>query len=174
MQRIASHHFGARLSVVGELSTLEIRDALEFWERTAVTCAQEIERARQHLIETNDATNALPHAWVHAELFLTATAAACAVIPGYGAKLTEALAACSELSDVPLDDWLMLYARDLERYFDSRENWREDEDLRLLATHLERLLWGFGVLLFENEPDQVMMVALADERLAQVRGALRT
>ncbi|EKD97958.1 MAG: hypothetical protein ACD_23C00656G0001 [uncultured bacterium] len=68
----------------------------------------------------------------------------------------------------------MLYARDLERYFDSRENWREDEDLRLLATHLERLLWGFGVLLSENEPDQVMMVALADERLAQVRGALRT
>lgn len=174
MQRIASHHFGARLSVVGELSTLEIRDALEFWERTAVTCAQEIERARQHLIETNDATNALPHAWVHAELFLTATAAACAVIPGYGAKLTEALAACSELSDVPLDDWLMLYARDLERYFDSRENWREDEDLRLLATHLERLLWGFGVLLSESEPDQVMMVALSDERLAQVRGALRT
>lgn len=173
IQRIASHYFGARLSVVGELSMLEIRDALEFWERTAVTCAQEIERARQHLIETNDATNALPHAWVHAELFLTATAAACAVIPGHGAKLTEALAACSELSDVPLDDWLMLYARDLERYFDSRENWREDEDLRLLATHLERLLWGFGVLLSENEPDQVMMVALADERLAQVRGALR-
>lgn len=172
-QRIASHYFGARLSVVGELSTQEVSDALEFWERTAVACAREIERARQHLIETNDATKALPHAWVHTELFLTATAAACAVVPGQGAKLTEALAACSELSDVPLNDWLTLYARDLERYFENRESWREDEDLRLLATHLERLLWGFGVVLSENGQDQVMMVSLAHERLAQVRGALR-
>ena len=174
MQRIASHYFGARLSVVEDLLPQEISDAMELWKRTAVACAQEIEKARQYLIETNDADRAIPHAWVHAEIFLTTTASTCAAFPGQGTKLAEALGACAELSDVPLDDWLMLYARDLERYFDSRENWREDEDLRLLATHLERLLWGFGVLLFENEPDQVMMVALADERLAQVRGALRT
>lgn len=174
MERIASHYFGARLSVVDDLLPHEISDALELWKRTAVACAQEIENARQHLIETNDANKALPHAWVHAELFLTTTAAACAAFPGHGTKLAEALAACAELSDVPLADWLTLYERDLERYFENRVTWREDEDLRLLATHLERLLWGFGVLLSEEGPDQVRMVALEGERLAQIRGALRS
>ena len=174
MQRIASHYFGARLSVVDDLLPQEISDALELWKRTAVACAQEVEKARQYLIETNDADKAIPHAWVHAELFLTTTATACAAVPGHGTKLAQALVACTELSDVPLDDWLTLYARDLERYFENREAWREDEDLRLLATHLERLLWGFGVVLSEEGPDQVRMVALADERRAQMRVALRS
>ena len=62
----------------------------------------------------------------------------------------------------------------MERYFENRETWREDEDLRLVATHLERLLWGFGVVLSEEGPDQVRMVALTDERLAQMRVALRS
>ncbi|MGQ0730337.1 DUF4238 domain-containing protein [Acidovorax sp.] len=173
MQRIASHYFGARLSVVDDLLPQEISDAVELWKGTAVACAQEIENARQHLIETNDANKALPHAWAHAEVFLTTTATACAAVPGHGTKLAQALVACTELSDVPLDDWLTLYARDLERYFKNRETWREDEDLRLLATHLERLLWGFGVTLFEEGPDHVRMVALEGERLVQMRGTLR-
>lgn len=174
MQRIASHYFGARLSVVDDLLPQEISDALELWKRTTVACAQEIEKARQYLIETNDANKALPHAWVQAELFLTTTATVCAAVPGHGTKLAQALGTCAELSDVPLADWLTLYERDLERYFENREAWREDEDLRLLATHLERLLWGFGVVLSEEGPDQVRMVALADERRAQMRVALRS
>lgn len=172
VQRVASHYFGARLSGVDDSLPQELSDALELYKRTTVACALEIENARQYLIETNDPDKAIPHAWVHAELFLTTTAAACAAFPGQGTKLAEALGACTELSEVPLADWLTLYERDLERYFENREAWREDEDLRLLATHMERLLWGFGVLLFEEGPDRVRMVALDGKSLSQVRRAL--
>ncbi|CAN7148971.1 DUF4238 domain-containing protein [Acidovorax delafieldii] len=172
VQRVASHYFGARLSGVDDSLPQELSDALELWKRTTVACALEIGNARQYLIETNDADKAIPHAWVHAELFLTTTASTCAAFPGRGIRLAEALGACAELSDVPLADWLTLYERDLERYFENREAWREDEDLRLLATHLERLLWGFGVVLFEEGPDKVRMLALDGESLSQVRRAL--
>lgn len=174
MQRIASHYFGARLSLADDLTPHEITDALELWKLTAVACTQEIGNARQHLVETNDANKALSHAWFHAELFLSAAAIACAVVPGHGIKLAQALAACTVLSDIPLADWLTLFARDLERYFENRENWREDEDLRLLATHMERLLWGFGVVLAEEGADHIRMIALADEMLSQLRKGLQS
>lgn len=173
-QRIASHYFGARLSMVDGLSSHEMDEALALWQRTAATCAREIERARLFLMDNNDANTALPHAWVHAELLLTSAAVVSAAFTGESSALSATAMSSDELASLGLSDWLALFTRDLERYFDHRHEWVEDQELRLLASHIERLLWSFGIVLADNGPHLILMVAVAGDRLTEMHRVLRS
>jgi len=172
-QSFASHYFGARLSMLGELERSEVSATLAFWRQAAGACIQEIERARLHFIEHRDVNTALRHALTHAELFLTATASTCVALQGQSDRMVQGEEALADLAEAGLEDWLALFARDLERYFESRGSWSTDQELLMLASHIERVLWSFGIVLSDNGAESIMMNLLPDERLAQVRTALK-
>ena len=74
---------------------------------------------------------------------------------------------------VSLGEWFELLALDLERFFDSRESLAGDRDLILLGSHIERVLWSFGIVLSTPAPQQIWMDVFADEHLENTRLMLR-
>lgn len=169
----ASHYFGARMSTDCRLSDSELSATIGVYGQVAAASARELERARVHFMEHRDANAAIGHALTHAELLLTATATSCAAFVGHIDRLTQGGdGGAAVLRAATLDEWVLLFARDLERYFESRENWEGDEQLRLLAGHVERLLWSFGIVLTENGPESIIIHTLTDDRLSEFRKIL--
>jgi len=163
-----SHYFGGRLSGIGCLSDAEFAATDRIYNQTLAGCVQGITSARLHFIEHRDVDAALGQALGHVELLLCATANACAttgceVIRWKESKSIEALQAIS------LGDWFELFALDLERFFESRERLAGDHDLVLLGSHIERVLWSFGIVLSLPAPEQIWMDVLADEQLENTR-----
>lgn len=163
-----SHYFGGRLSGRGRISDEEFAATDGVYNQTLAGCVQGLTSARLHFIEHRDVDAALGQALGHVELLLCATANACAItgceiVRWKGSKSVEALQAIS------LGDWFELFALDLERFFDSCERLAEDNDLVLLGSHIERVLWSFGIVLSTPAPEQIWMDVLADQQLENTR-----
>lgn len=163
-----SHYFGGRLSGMGYISDEEFAATDGLYSQTLAGCAQGITNARLHFIEHRDVDAALGQALGHVEQLLCATANACATTGGEvdrwkASKSIEALQAVS------LGDWFDLFALDLERFFDSRERLAGDNDLVLLGSHIERVLWSFGIVLSTPATAQIWMDVLGDEQLENTR-----
>ncbi len=163
-----SHYFGGRLSGIGRISDEEFAATDGLYNQTLAGCVQGITGARLHFIEHRDVDAALGQALGHVELLLCATANACAttgceIVRWKASKSVEALRVIS------LGDWFELFALDLERFFDSRERLAGDNDLVLLGSHIERVLWSFGMVLSTSAPEQIWMDVLADEQLENTR-----
>lgn len=163
-----SHYFGGRLSRIGRISAEEFAATDGLYSQTLAGCVQGITSARLHFIEHRDVDAALGQALGHVEQLLCATANACATTGGVvdrwkASKSIEALQAVS------LGDWFELFALDLERFFDSRERLAGDSDLVLLGSHIERVLWSFGIVLSTPAPEQIWMDVLGDEQLENTR-----
>ena len=163
-----SHYFGGRLSGIGRSSDEEFAATDGLYSQTLAGCVQGVTSARLHFIEHRDVDVALGQALGHVEQLLCATANACATTGGEvdrwkASKSVETLQALS------LGDWFDLFALDLERFFDSRERLAGDNDLVLLGSHIERVLWSFGIVLSTPTPERIWMDVLADEQLENTR-----
>ena len=168
-----SHYFGVRLSEMGCISGKEFTATDDLYNWTLTECAKGISDARHHFIEHRDADAALGQALGHVELLLNATANVCATTRGEvnrwkGTKSIETLQSSA------LSDWFELFSIDLERFFDSRNSLTDDSDLILLGSHLERVLWSFGIAVSTRSPAQIWMDVLSDEQLEQIRIMLRS
>ena len=163
-----SHYFGGRLSGIGRISDEEFAATDGLYNQILVGCVQGINSARLHFIEHRDVDAALGQVLGHIEQMLCATANACATTGGEVArwKVSKSIKALQVIS---LGDWFELFALDLERFFDSRERLAGDKDLILLGSHIERVLWSFGIVLSTPVPEQIWMDALADEQLENTR-----
>lgn len=166
-----SHYFGGRLSGIGRISDEELAATDSLLNQTLAGCAQGIAGARLHFIENQDANAALGQALGYVEQLLCATANACAttsreVFRWKGSKSFEALQAIS------LGGWFELFALDLERLFHSRERLAGDNDLVILSSHIERVLWSFGIVLSTKVPEQIWVNVLVDEQLENMRMVL--
>jgi len=167
-----SHYFGGRLSGIGLVSDEEFAATDSLYCQTLAGCVQGIASARLHFIEHRDVDAALGLALGHVEQLLCATANACATT---GGKIDQWKASKSieALQAVSLGEWFELLALDLERFFDSRESLAGDSNLILLGSHIERVLWSFGIALSTPAPEQIWMDVLADEQLENTRLMLR-
>lgn len=168
-----SHYFGGRLSGLGHVSDEDfaITDAL--YSEALPIYMQRITSARLHFIEYRDVDAALDQALGHVEQLLCAVATACASTSGEvdrwrSSKSLECLKGAS------LGHWFELFALDLERFFNSRERLNGDNDLVLLGSHIERVLWSFGIVLSTHSPGQIRMDVLSDEQLQHILLMLRT
>jgi hypothetical protein len=171
-QFFSSHYFGGRLSGLADLSDAEFAATEALYSQALVAGMQEIERARRHFIEHRDVNAALTHALMHVELLLSATASACATTAGQMGRWKDSNS-IQALRAVSLDEWFELFARDLERYFDSRGRWTGDDELLLLGGHIERVLWSFGIVLSTKVAEEIWMEAVTDEQLVNIRAMLR-
>jgi hypothetical protein len=61
----------------------------------------------------------------------------------------------------------------LERFFDSRERLAGDNDLVILGSHIERVLWSFGIVLSTRVQEQIWMEVFSDDQLESTRLILR-
>lgn len=168
-----SHYFGGRLSEIGHISDEKFAATDSLYCQTLSRSVQGITAARLHFIEHQDADAALIQALWHVEQLLCATANVCAttcreIARWKASKSVEALQAIS------LVDWFELFALDLERLFQSRERLAGDNDLVILSSHIERVLWTFGIVLSTKVPEQIWMEALADEQLESMRLVLQS
>jgi uncharacterized protein DUF4238 len=168
----SSHYFGGRLSAMGRLSDEEFAATDALYNLTLTRCMQGITNARLHFIEHRDFHGAIRPALFHAEQMLCATASACASTAGEVQRWRESRS-IEALRAVSLGDWFELFALDLERFFGSRESMSGNKDLVLLGSHVERVLWSFGILLASPAPDQVWMEVQSDEQLKSTRAMLR-
>jgi len=167
-----SHYFGGRLSGIGCISDAEFVETDVLYNQTLSGCVQGIVRARLNFIEHRDVDAALVQALAHVEQLFCATASACATTGGEidrwkASKSLVALQACS------LSDWFELFALDLERFFDSRERLAGDNDLVILGSHIERVLWSFGIVLSTRVQEQIWMEVFSDDQLESTRLILR-
>ena len=167
-----SHYFGGRLSGIGRSSDEEFAATDGLFSQTLAGCVQGITSARLHFIEHRDVDAALGQALVHVEQLLCATANACATT-GDEVDRWKASKSVGALQAVSLGDWFHLFGLDLERFFDSREYLVGDHDLVLLGSHIERVLWSFGIVLSTPAPQQIWMDVLPDEQLENTRLMLR-
>ncbi|MBK9442418.1 MAG: hypothetical protein IPN53_14395 [Comamonadaceae bacterium] len=167
-----SHYFGGRLSGIGHISDNEFVATDVLYHQTLAGCVQGITRARLHFVVNRDVDVALGQALMHVEQLLCATANACATTGSEinrwkASKSLVVLRACS------LSDWFELFALDLERFFDSRDRLAGDNDLVLLGSHMERVLWSFGIVLSTRVQEQIWMEVLSDSQLENTRLILR-
>lgn len=167
-----SHYFGGRLSGIGYISDEEFAATDDLYNRTLAGCLQGITNARLHFIEHRDVDAALLQALGHVERLLCATANACATTGGEVGRW-KASKSIEALQAVSLGDWLELLALDLRRFFDSRKDLGGDTDLVLLGSHVERVLWSFGIVLSTPTPEKIWMDVLGDEQLENTRLMLR-
>lgn len=167
-----SYYFGGRLSEIGQVSDEEFAAADGLYNQTLAGCVLGIASARLHFIEHRDVDTALHLVLGHVEQLLCATANACATT---GGKIDQWKASKSieALQAVSLSEWFELFAFDLERFFDSRESLTGDSDLIILGSHIERVLWSFGIVLSTPTLEQIWMDVLADEQLENTRLMLR-
>jgi hypothetical protein len=168
-----SHYFGGRLSGIRHISDNEFAATDDLYNRTLTECMKGISNARLHFIEHKDVDAALGQALGHAERLLYATANACATTGGEVVRW-KASNSIETLQSVSLGDWFELFALDLERFFDSRESVADDNGLILLGSHIERVLWSFGIALSTRSPEQIWMNVMTDEHLEQIRLMLRS
>lgn len=167
-----SHYFGGRLSGGGLASDEEFAAVDSLYGQVLAGCVQGITSARLHFIEHRDVDIALGLALGHVEQLLCATANACATT-GNKIERWKKSKSIEALQAVSLGEWFELLALDLERFFDSRENLTGDSDLILLGSHIERVLWSFGIVLSTPTPEQIWMDVCAEEQLENMRLMLR-
>lgn len=103
---------------------------------------------------------------------LCATASACAATNGEVSRW-KASKSIEVLKAVSLGDWFELISLDLGRFFDSHKDVAGDTDLVLLGSHVERVLWSFGIVLSTPAPEQVWMDVFVDDQFENVRLMLR-
>ncbi|MEQ6438089.1 DUF4238 domain-containing protein [Comamonas sp. w2-DMI] len=163
-----SHYFGGRLSGIGRISDEEFSATDDFYSQALASCFQGIGNARLHFIQSRDVDAALLLALGHVEQMLCATANACATTGGE-VERWKASKSIEALQAVGLGDWIELFDLDLGRFFDSRESLVGDSDLVLLGSHIERVLWSFGIVLSIPAPEQIWMEVLGDEQLKSTR-----
>lgn len=168
-----SHYFGGRLSGIESSSEEEFAATDDRYSETLVSCVQGITDVRLHSIEHRDWDVALGQALGCVEQLLCATANACATT-GSEDDRWKASKSIKVLRAVSLGDWLELFALDLEKLYDSREGLAGDTDLVVLGSHVERVLWSFGIVLSTPAPEQIWMDVLTDEQLEHTRLMLRT
>lgn len=145
-QLTASHYFGARLSAPRRMGEHEFRmsDALQ---------AQALRWSLQGLAGTRAQFVAEPN--VDKLLFtlamltenLLATAAPAGILRQLNPQLWEQGECAEVLSTAGLRNWFLLLSRDMDAYFDARDTWAGVAELEFLATHAERILWGYGFYL---------------------------
>lgn len=170
---VCSHYFGGRLSGIECISDEEFAATDSFYSQTLANCMQGIASARLHFIEHRNVDATLGQALGHIEQLFCATANACATTSGKFDRWRSSRS-IAVLQTVSLGDWFELFALDLERFFDSRDNLADDNDLILLGSHVERVLWSFGIVLSTRVSEQIWMDVLADEQLESTRQMLRS
>lgn len=168
---VSSHYFGGRLSGIGQLSNEEFAATDTFFNQALADSMQGISHARLQFFEHRNVDATLSQALVHTERLLCATASACATTVDTTDRW-ETSKSIASLQAVGLGDWLELFALDLERYFSSYEYIMDDSSLLLLGSHVERVLWSFGIVLTMRIPEQIWMEVHSDEQLAHTRQML--
>lgn len=74
---------------------------------------------------------------------------------------------------MPIGYTEVLLSLDLGRFFESHKDVAGDTDLVLLGSHVERVLWSFGIVLSTPAPEQIWMDVFVDEQFENVRLLLR-
>ena len=78
---------------------------------------------------------------------LPTTAASDSVLRQVNPKLWECGKSAKVLDQAGVLNWFALLSRDREAYFAARDTWAGLAELQFLASHAERVLWGFGFYL---------------------------
>jgi hypothetical protein len=108
------------------------------------------------------------------DMLLRTAAASCAVHGCTGRPLSQAMPPGADLRQHGLWDWVRLLDDDLRRHVEAsqKESVSLDEIL-VLSTHVERVLWQFGVLLTDGPNGQIKVIVSNDDQLAELRQLLR-
>jgi len=167
-----SHYFGARLSELEAVSNDEFAAADALYSEALARSMKGIEDARLHFIEHRNVDVAMGFAVAHLEQMLCATANACACAAG-NVERWRTSQSIKVLQEASLGEWFELFARDLERFFVSRQRMVSDNYLVFLGSHVERVLWSFGIVLAAPTPEQIRMEVLGDEQFVNTRAMLR-
>ncbi len=132
------------MSAPKPLSAEEFRYAVAISAQSIRWSLDDIARARQQFLDKPDVNALLPALAVYVKSLL-ATAASVTVMSEVDPQLWAQGGDCAKMPDAAgLASWLSPFARDLNAYFTSRENWSGFKELEVLATHAERVLWGCG------------------------------
>ncbi len=145
-QLAASHYFGARLSSPKTMGEQEFRMSDELQVRALRWSLQGLASARAQFATEPNVDKLLFTLGVLTESLL-ATAAPAGVLRQLNPQLWDAGECAKVLSDAGLLNWFLLLCRDMDAYFDTRDTWQGLAELAFLATHAERILWGYGFYL---------------------------
>ena len=165
-QLAASHYFGARLSSSQKMGQHELQMADAVQAQAMGWSLEGLSRAREQYLAEPDVDKLLLALAVFAEALLITAASGCVlrqVNPTYWES-----GKCAKLLDTAgLLKWFSLLSRDMESYFVAKETWAGVAELEFLATHIERILWGFGFYL-SAAGNQIRVDVGNDQELAML------
>jgi hypothetical protein len=171
--RFAGDYFGARLAAPGFPTThLEPADAQT--SQVIAACVEALASAARNFHSHMNADLLLSNIYPATDMLLRTAAASCAVHGCTGRPLSQAMPPGADLRQHGLWDWVRLLDDDLRRHVEAsqKESVSLDEIL-VLSTHVERVLWQFGVLLTDGPNGQIKVIVSNDDQLAELRQLLR-
>jgi hypothetical protein len=145
-QLAASHYFGARLSSPKTMGEQEFRMNDAFQAQALRWSLQGLAGTRAQFVAEPNVDKLLFTLGMLTESLL-ATAAPAGVLRQLNLRLWEAGECAKVLGNAGLLNWFLLLSRDMNAYFDARDTWAGLAELEFLATHAERILWGYGFYL---------------------------
>lgn len=145
-QLAASHYFGARLSSPKTMGEQEFRMNDAFQAQALRWSLQGLAGTRAQFVAEPNVDKLLFTLGMLTESLL-ATAAPAGVLRQLNPQLWDAGECAKVLGNGGLLNWFLLLSRDMDAYFDARDTWEGLAELEFLATHAERILWGYGFYL---------------------------
>lgn len=149
--RVGSHYFGGMASARHESEPFPGGDRLEELGATFRLCFTALRQARQQAFIHRNVDQVIADAIGPIDALLVSFAA----VSGFLNAKTLALPHDSDIGDklskAGLWEWGLLFAKDLERHYATRQRWTSSSDLESLISHIERLLWSVGVIVSKTD-----------------------
>lgn len=171
-QKAASLYFGARHSAPEYLGAEEFRQEDSVCAKVIAINLEGFQRTRQQFLADSNADIALSALAIHLDSLLS-TMASASILRSAGEPTWEQSECASILEAAGLKEWFALFARDLDAYFTTPEQWNGLGTLSFLSAHAERVLWGFGFFL-SPRGKQILVEAANEHELAVISAVLGT
>lgn len=149
--RVGSHYFGGMASARHESEPFPGGDRLEELGATFRLCFTALRQARQQAFIHRNVDQVIAGTIGPIDTLLVSFAAVSGFLNAKNLALPHDSDAGDTLSKAGLWEWGLLFAKDLERHYATRQRWTSSSDLEPLISHIERLLWSVGIIVSKTD-----------------------
>lgn len=174
VSRFGSHYFGAHIATLGAPPTVDLNNSIDVFTQVLSGTLMVLEAARKKVWLHRNVEELASEAFPAVEQLLITAATACGLHASKGTVLPVTSSAGDLLMRNGLWDWFRLFDRDLRQHFQTRGQWKSIGEAHGLAAHAHRILWQFGIFVFQSPEHQLGIDVWDDARLLGVTQALRT
>jgi Protein of unknown function (DUF4238) len=169
--RAGSEYFGGLSSARHELAPLPDGDQLQLLATILSFSFAGLTESRERFFVHRDTDQLVRELVQITEFLFAAFASGCGLLEAKNKNLDRNSDAGIALTRAGLWDWGRLFARDLQRYYESRYRWNAESLVNIFGSHVERVFWSVGAFVSKSEKGHWIDVA-DDNQLSELKRML--